>query len=152
MVTVTSGQCWSKDLRMENTKKVFSILLGMHHGVSAPTPWRNMHRMVRMCHGAQSGQRKKFGQHMVLQIMHWTGPYEPHHFCALWSHICHMIGHIWAVLCLVLWVAWAGLFWTMNYSIKYCSDFLELAEDPPGIEEVYLHKYFQIFYLFYLNW
>ena len=30
MVTVTSGQHWSKDLRMENTKKVFSILLGMH--------------------------------------------------------------------------------------------------------------------------
>ena len=39
----------------------------------------------------------------------------------------------------------------MNYSIKYCSDFLELAEDPQAIEEVYLHKYFQIFYLFYLN-
>ena len=36
----------------------------------------------------------------------------------------------------------------MNYSIKYCSDFLELAEDPQAIEEVYLHKYFQIFIYF----
>ena len=49
---------------------------------------------------------------------------------------------------IVLWVAQAGLFCTMNYSIKYCSDFLELAKDPPAIEEVYLHKYFQIFIYF----
>ena len=37
----------------------------------------------------------------------------------------------------------------MNYSTKYCSDCLELAEDPPGIEVIYyLHKYFQIFIYF----
>ena len=70
MVTITLGQYWSKDLRIQNTKKVFSILLGMHHGVSAPTPWHNVHQMVRMHHGAWSGQRKKFGQHTVLQIVH----------------------------------------------------------------------------------
>ena len=49
---------------------------------------------------------------------------------------------------LVLQVAQAGLFCMMNYSIKYCSDFLELAEDHPAIEDVYLHKYFQIFIYF----
>ena len=49
---------------------------------------------------------------------------------------------------LVLWVAWAGLFCMMNYSTKYCSDCLELAKDPPTIEVIYLHKYFQIFIYF----
>ena len=49
---------------------------------------------------------------------------------------------------IVLRVARAGLFCTMNYSTKYCSDFLELAEDPPAIEVIYLHKYFQIFIYF----
>ena len=58
MAKVTSGQCWSKDLRMENTFLVFFILLGMCHGVSAPTPWCNVHRTFRMHHGTQLGQRK----------------------------------------------------------------------------------------------
>ena len=49
---------------------------------------------------------------------------------------------------IVLWVARAGLFCTTNYSTKYCSDFLELAEDPPAIEVIYLHKYFQMFIYF----
>ena len=49
---------------------------------------------------------------------------------------------------LVLQVARAGLFCTTNYSTKYCSYFLELAEDPPAIEVIYLHKYFQIFIYF----
>ena len=48
----------------------------------------------------------------------------------------------------VLRVARAGLFCTMNYSTKYCSDCLELAKDPPAIEVIYLHKYFQIFIYF----
>ena len=48
----------------------------------------------------------------------------------------------------VLRVAQAGLFCTTNYSTKYCSDCLELAEDPPAIEVVYFHKYFQIFIYF----
>ena len=48
----------------------------------------------------------------------------------------------------VLWVAQARIFWTMNYSIKYCSDFLELAKDPLAIEEIYLNKYFKIFIYF----
>ena len=46
---------------------------------------------------------------------------------------------------LVLRVARAGLFCTMNYSTKYCSDCLELAGDPLAIEVIYVHKYFQIF-------
>ena len=48
----------------------------------------------------------------------------------------------------VLRVARAGLFCTMNYSTKYCSDCLELAEYPPAIEVIYVHKYFQIFIYF----
>ena len=43
---------------MENTKKVFSILLGMRHGVGAETPWCNVHQTFRMHHGTQLGQRK----------------------------------------------------------------------------------------------
>ena len=49
---------------------------------------------------------------------------------------------------LVLWVARARLFCTTNYSTKYCSDCLELAKDPPAIEVIYLHKYFQIIIYF----
>ena len=73
-LTVTLGQRWSRESRMENTFLVFSILLGMRHGVSAPTPRRNVHRTVRMRHGARSGQRIFFGRRTVLQIVHRTGP------------------------------------------------------------------------------
>ena len=41
-----------------------------------------------------------------------------------------------------------GLSWTFLHDellYKYCSDCLELAEDPPAIEVIYLHKHFQIF-------
>ena len=75
-------------------------------------------------------------------------PFEQYIFITLDStHHSHFIStradhHI------VLRVARAGLFCTTNYSTKYCSECLELAEDPPAIEVIYLHKYFQIFIYF----
>ena len=44
-----------------------------------------------------------------------------------------------------------GLSWTfLNDKLLYkiLLRFLELAKNPPAIEEIYLHKYFQIFIYF----
>ena len=65
---------WGRDLELGNCFLQCPDLLGLRHGVSAPTPQHNVHQTATLPDGVRSGQRFFFVRCAVAQCVHRTGP------------------------------------------------------------------------------